>query len=169
MHKNYYLIIIILFVCIINLYVIADYSDVVGSASVSFENYTFSLPPNYEVTSTYDFFVQVHNSKLGYAAVEHKSDNFDYNYSAILSNLQSYSNTTILSKGIITVGNISVDSIYYRTVDDNNFVNNRSIFYFEKYGELFQIEMNGFKYDDVNETINTLEYIVETIKPNYKI
>lgn len=168
MHKNYYIIICIILVCVVNLYVIVDFSDVVGSASVSFDEYIFSLPQNYEVTRTENSYVQIYNPDLGYVAIGHKLKPSDYNFSAVVSNIKNRTNTTILSNGEVTFGNISVDSIYYNS-NDGGFINNRSIFYFNKFDNLFQVEMSGFNYDDdFNSTLQTLQIIVESIKPNYK-
>ena len=49
MDKRYLLMIVIICVCLANLYIIADFSDVVGSASVDTGNYTFSLPKGFSL------------------------------------------------------------------------------------------------------------------------
>ncbi len=170
MDRRYYLIILILIACCINLYIVADNSNVVGTASVTFDKYIISLPLNYEVTGQYGSYVQIHNNDIGFLAIQCKNDSFVYNYSSVVNELNKKYNCTILNNGTINTNDIPVNTIYYKTVDEKNFVNNRSIFYFEKYGKTFQIEMNGFNYDnDVNKTIDTLTYVVESLRVNYKI
>ena len=49
MDKRYFLIIIIILICSVNLYMISNVSNVVGSASVDIGNYTVTLPKEFSL------------------------------------------------------------------------------------------------------------------------
>ena len=167
MDRRYLLCILIIIMCCINLYIITENSNTVGSASATFNKYRFTLPPDYEVTWLYENSIQIHGKDLREITVESKKPTYTYNYTAITSELLKKPNHTILSNGTININGISVDSIYYQTVDENNFVNNRSNFYFEKNNDVFQVGMSGFDYNtERNQTIDTLTYIVDSICRN---
>lgn len=167
MDRRYLLCILIIIICCINLYIIAENSNTVGSASVTFDKYKFTLPPDYEVTELYAHSVQIHGKDLRYITVESKNPTYTYNYTAIANQLKNKPNHTILSSGTINIHGISVDSIFYQTVDENNFVNNRSNFYFKKDNDVFQVGISGFDYDtEMNQTIDILTYIVDSICRN---
>lgn len=167
MDRRYLLCILIIIICCINLYIIAENSNTVGSATATFDKYKFTLPPDYEVTELYAHSVQIHSKDLRYITIESKKPTYKYNYTAISEELLKKPNHTILSNGTIDINGINIDLIYYQTVDENNFINNRSNFYFEKNNDVFQVGMSGFDYNtERNQTIETLTYIVDSICRN---
>ena len=164
MDKRYLLIGLIIFVCIINLYIITDFSEVVGSASVNIDDYTFSIPRDFNLMNTYDDYVTISNDKIGLNLAVYKiNNNFDMN--DILSNFKNSSDYIVLSNGTIKTKDINIDSIYYKSVDDSK---NRSVFYFTKNNVSFKVEMSNFNYDDKNITIETIVYIADSMRVNYK-
>ena len=62
MDKRYLLIILIIGICAVNLYLISNTSDVVGSAYVDVGNYTFSLPNGFVLDSDKGNQVSIINS-----------------------------------------------------------------------------------------------------------
>lgn len=167
MDKRYLLIIGIVIVCMVNLYFISNSSDVVGSASVVVDNYTFSLPPNFEVLDNYQDHVSLNNSKSGlYVVVYHLySKNAYDNYLKDFDNLKRDNNSVILSNGSINIKNCSVSAVYYQVGNNDDF-KNRSLFFFKMYGDSFRITMDNV--NNKSETIEVLELIVSSIRYNYK-
>lgn len=77
---------------------------------------------------------------------------------------------TILSNGTLDVGDVNGDIVYYRSVGDNGFVNNRSSFYFVKENTTFYVALSTFNYDtDRNMTLDFVTYLVETLRVNHKV
>lgn len=167
MDKRYLIIIFIIFFCGIDLFFVANNSEMVGKASVDFDNYTFSVPRDYSLMNTFDTFVQIYNPNLGYLAFGY---NDSANYTQSLEIINNKSNQKILSNGTINVDNITIYSIYFESIDDSNVSTNRSYFFFNKYGHSFKISMVGFNYDDDrNKTIDVIGEIVGSLRHNKKV
>ena len=172
MEKNYFLIIIIFCICMVNLYVIADNSDIVGSASADFRGVTFSLPRNFELTNTNVKYIEIHNPNFGNIAISYTNlDKLDPkdNYNRQLDIINKTENQSILSNGTIDVNNHMVYVVYYNQVKDNG-VNNLSNFFFAKDNLSFNVAMGSFDYNtQKNETIENLVIVLNSLRPNYKI
>lgn len=167
MDKRYFLIIIIICVCCINLYLISSVSNVVGSASVDVGNYTFSLPEGFTFYEDKANGISISNTNtkmvIGlYVPLEDK-DTFANRF----NNINNSAKYDIISNGSINSGGIAIDSIYYRDVND---LTNYSTFYFTKFNHNFRILVTGFNYDlDKNKTIDIVTGIVNSIRTNYKV
>lgn len=170
MNKQYLVIIIILIMGLTSLYFISINSDVVGSASISVNKYIFSSPEGFVLDYSKSNEVALHSSSEEnlsmYVTIIDDSNYFP----SFLDWLENNSDYTILSKGSIKVNDIDVDTVYNRHKLNNNLSNNCSIFYFNKYGTNFKLEITGFNYDtDRNKTMNFLIDVVTSLKPDYKI
>ena len=168
MDKRYLLIIFILIFSCVNLYFIVINSDTIGTASVSFDNYTLSLPEGFDLYENRGDSIVLHNSKTGVFIAVYSVDS--YNYTKDLNYYKNDSNATVFSTGDIKVDDTSVNSIFYKAFDDNN---NRSFnyskFYFTKENHPFCITVAGFDYNnDKNSTVDILIDIVTSLRINYK-
>lgn len=164
MNKRYFLIILIICVCCINLYVVSNVSDVVGTASVDVGEYTFSLPKGFSLYDSDSNKVLISNPdtnmEIRFYSSVYSDDNFSSKYDEINS-----SDFKILSSGTIDNNGIIIQSIYYQ-----NEKNNRSTFYFNKDNHDFEILIVGFNYDlQKNQTIDIVCGIVDSIRANYKV
>ena len=167
MDKRYLLMIVIIFVCFVNLYLIAVNSDVVGSATVEVGQYTCSIPHGfslYDSDKNHAYLIDT-NSKIIIHIYANLSDNstYDNKVNEIINN----SDYKLLSNGTINMGGIDIDSIYYREYDNNQ---NRSTFYFTKENETFRIIIMDFNYDaDLNKTLDYVAVIVDSMKKDYRL
>lgn len=167
MDKRFILIFIIIIMCVFNLFIIAEYSDVIGTASVDVSKYSFSLPKDFTLLNNDQNGVSIYNSKSGLhvavSVIPHYNSTFKFN------ELNNNSNYTILSNGTINNGNTQIESIYYNT-DNNKDNSSAAIFYFKKNNASFKISMDNFNYSTQrNETIDSVLNIVDTLRINYKI
>lgn len=165
MDKRYLIMIIIICACCMNLYMIANFSDVVGTASVNVGNYSFSLPEGFSLYDDGHTEVYIHNpsSKMNiqFYAYLGENDTFLNKYKEINSSKEY----KILSNGSIEDNGITIESVFYQKTDD---MNNRSTFYFTKNNHNFRILINGFNYDTgKNEVIKIVTDIVESIRINH--
>lgn len=166
MDKRYGLILIIVIVCCINLFIVSNSSDVVGSAATECGNYTFAMPQGFTLYDSDTSHVLIHDSKTGmninvYSNLG-KSDTYDNKIKEIKSE-----GFTIVSNGTIKVGDIDVKSIYYTKADSTH--PNRSTFFFIKDDNRFRILITDFDLDsDRNYTIDYVSDIINSIKYNYK-
>lgn len=168
MDKRYILIIGIVSICLFNLYILADYSDIVGSASVDYKNVTFTLPKDFNLLETTNNRVQIHNPNFGYITLTYHDDDSKINFQNYFSNIANNSKYIILSNGTINIENIKVDSVYYQSRLSDGSLNNHSSFLFVKDNTTYEINMANFDYNDRNSTINNLEIIINSLRPNYK-
>ena len=169
MDKRYFLIVFIIFICGINMYLISENSDFIGSASVNFDRYTISLPPNYVLLKSEPSFIQIFNSDLGYLAIEHKNVNYS-NMDSVLKAISIPNNRTVLSNGTITANDITLHSMFLKTMDNRGNETNRAVFYFNKFNTTFIISMSGFDYDtDSDKVIDVVSKIATSLRINYKI
>lgn len=169
MDRRYVLIIFIIVICCFNLYFITEHSNVVGSASADFREVTFSLPPQFNIVSSNNKYVQIFNPDFGYINIAYSDVNTTANYDNRIQLLKNSSNDKILSNGSITYKNISVDSVYFINNDSDGVENNQSAFYFIKDNLLFRIEMITFDMDNRNSTIENLKFIIDSIRFNHKV
>lgn len=165
MDKRYLLIFIIIIICLANLSIIVNNSDVVGSASVSVGKYIFSIPK--------DFSLDENNGNSAY--IENKNNNISIHIETNLSDSDTYNrrlnyienetNNTILSKGTVSIENITVHTVYYKTMKNNN----KSAFYFEKNNTQFKIIVSNFNYnEDRDLTLDYITFIIKSMEYDYK-
>lgn len=165
MDSRYLLIIIIIVFSSLSLFFITENSDVIGSASVNFGNYTCSIPNNFNLMDTFENRVLLKGPNNLNVAI-HISNSSKENYNASLNSISANNDYKIYSNGSISVGDIPVDSIFYYKKDSGD-TSNRSVFYFEKYGSDFKVEMNSFNYNqDKDKIIDLVSYFVESLKIN---
>lgn len=168
MDKRYLLIIIIVAVCLLNMFLIAKSSDEIGNAAVNFDDYTFSIPRGFSLYESSEDQVMVGNTSNDFRMYVTTLDS--YNAEHKLDQLTNNTNDTVLSKGNVTCGNITVETIYYRHVyNPDKPAINQSVSYFTKFGTPFKITMRGFNYDtDQNETLDDLAFVVNSLRENHK-
>ena len=167
MDKRYFLIIFIIGVCVVNLYLIANVSDIVGSASVDVGNYTISLPNGFSLYDQDSNQVLLSNpdTKMDiqfFSKVGHR-DTFKNKVAEINNDTQF----KVLSNGTIDNDGVLVNSLFYQRHDN---ARNFSIFYFTKEDHDFRIIVRGFDYDSQkDQVIDIVCDIVTSIRLNYKI
>ena len=165
MDKRYGLILIIFIVCIVNLFIVSDVSDVVGSASAECGDFIFSLPEGFTLYDSNPKHVLIRNSDGIEINVYSSIDSSD-TYDAKIKEIER-KGYTIISNGTIDVGGIGVKSVFYNKTDDNH--QNRSTFFFIKDNNRFRILITDFNMDnDKNKTIGYVSSIIESLKVNYK-
>ena len=166
MDKRYLLIIIMIIICSINLSIIVNNSDVVGSASVSIGKYLFSTPEGFDLTENNGNSATIKNKNNNMIiSVETNVSDTD-NYYSRLNYIENNTNFTILSKGTVSIENISVSTAYYKTITNNN----RSVFYFEKDNTQFKIKVSNFDYTkDRDLTLDYITFIIKSIEYDYKM
>lgn len=168
MDKRYLVIILIVGVCLVNLFFISQSSDVIGSASVNVDKYTFSIPLDFMLMDTYPNYVTLSNDKMGLNVAVYVLKG-EYNISEVLSTLKNNTDYKILSEGSVNTSDIKIDTIYFESHDPSVNIQNHSTFYFKKYDTFFKVEMNNFDYNtEKNFTLETIDYIVDSLRINHK-
>lgn len=164
MDKRYLVIILIMSICAVNLYIISDNSDVVGSAYVNVGKYTFSLPNGFTMYSNEGNAVTIKNSDLNMTIYIQsslgKSDSFSNRLHQIdKDGFELYSN------GTVHCGDMEVPVAFYHKGSDN-----RSTFYFSEYGDNFRILIAGFDYNTQrDEVINIASDLIDSVRVNHKL
>ena len=163
MDKRYLLILIIIIVCCINLSIIVNNSDTVGSASAIAGKYVFSIPEGFTLNDNNGNSATIKNNEN--VTIYYESDLSDSDtYNSLLNHIENKSNNKILSKGTFNLENISIDTAYYQTNDTY-----KVAFYFEKDNTPFKIIMSNFNYDtDRNLTLDYATYIIQSTRFDYK-
>lgn len=168
MDRRYLLIIVIIILGSINMFFIAESSDIIGSASVSFDGYTVSIPKGFSLMNTNENSVVINNPNSNLYIAIYSIDK-DYDYEKFLDNINENNSYKVLSKGTINIKNVTVDSLYYYGPDSRGNVGNRSIFFFEKLDSKFEIQMTNFDYNHREKTIEALTLIVDSLRDDYKM
>ena len=165
MDKRYFVIIALVTICCVNLYIIADASDIVGSASINIKNYTFSVPEGftlYDNAQNYVFISNPDNKMNVYVYTSWGKNELYLNKNL----LQNNSKFQILSNGTISGNGIVIDSVYYQNLNNHR---NFSTFFFSEYNHDFVIWIADFNYDNQkNETISIVSEIANSFRINYK-
>lgn len=169
MDKRFILIILIIILGVFNLYIISEYSDVIGSASVDVSKYTFSLPKDFILLNTNNQNdVAIYNTKTGLNIMVSVIPKYNSSYK--FASINNDTNTTVLSNGTINRNDITIDSIYYNNVNHGNKPPSVAIFYFKKDDASFKITMDNFNYESQREeTIDALLGIIDSIRINHKM
>lgn len=164
MDKRYFLIILIIVICCFNLYMVANFSDIVGDGAIDVGNYTFSLPKDFTLYDTGENEVLISNSDSMHIAIYtalSKDDNYLNKSQSIMSG-----NNKIYSNGSINSNNVVIDSIFCQNLEDNK---NYSNFYFNKDGNNFRLFISNFDYNtQKDEIIDIVTNIVDSMRLNYK-
>lgn len=168
MDKRYFLIIIIFILGCLCMFMVEESSDIIGSASVSFDGYTFSIPNGFTLMNTYDTSIIINNPKTGLFISIYTLEK-DYDYNSVLDSLKNNSNNTIFSEGIIDIKNVKVSSLFYYGPNSRGDFNNRSIFFFDLFNSTFEIQMSNFDQNNRDEIINNLIVIVGSLREDYKM
>lgn len=164
MDKRYFLIILIICICGVNLYMISNVSDVVGSAYVDVGHYTFSLPEGLTLSSDEGNQVTLLSSdsktKIYVMSSLKKND--------VLSNKieeVKKDGYQLDSNGTINYEDINIDSAFYHKGSEN-----KSTCYFTKDNTKFRILIIGFDYDSQKEEmINISSQIAGSMRLNHKV
>lgn len=165
MDKRYLLILIMIIVCCINLSIIVNNSDVVGSASVSVGKYLFSVPEGFDLHENNGNSAILKNNENKITITFECNLSDSDNYDTRLGYMENDTKYTVLSKGSLTVENIHVDTVYYQTRDNVN----KSAFYFEKDDAPFKIDISNFNYNnDQNLTLDYVSHLIQSTHLDYK-
>ena len=163
MDKRYLLILIIIIVCCINLSIIVNNSDTIGSASAIAGKYVFSIPDGFSLYENNGNSATIKNNEdvsIYYESNLSDSDTYD----SRLNFIENKTDYKLLSKGTVNLENISIDTIYYQINDTY-----KVAFYFEKDNTSFKIIMSNFNYDtDRNLTLDYATYIIQSTRFDYK-
>ncbi|WP_407423095.1 hypothetical protein [Methanobrevibacter sp.] len=160
MDKRYLLILVVIIICGINLSIIVNNSDIVGSASVSVGKYLFSMPEGFNIYENNGNSIVIQNKDKITIYFDTNLGSAD-NYDKRLKYIDNTTTDKILSKGTLTIDNIKVDSVYYQNENHTNM----SAFYFEKDNNPFKIVVSNFNYNDDRNL--TLEYITDIIQSTH--
>lgn len=166
MDKRYLVIIIIIFICAINLYAITNFSDVVGSASVDIGNYTISLPEGFSLYEEGNDQILISNPNSHMRIRIYSTLAPDDTYSNQTQEINSSSKYTLLSNGTVNINGNNIQCFFFQIVEGHD---NCSVFYYTKNNHNFKIFMSGFNYDlQKNESVKLAESIADTTRINYK-
>ena len=119
MDKRYLLIFIIIFICFIGLFVIANNSDNIGSASVACGKYSFRIPNGFSLYDSATYSVHISNGNPGINIVVHSMLNKNDTFKNVFNKVSNSSSLSILSNGSIDANGIKIDSVYYRNLQNN--------------------------------------------------
>ena len=163
MDKRYLLILVVIIICGINLSIIVNNSDTVGSTSVSVGKYLFSMPEGFNTHENNGNSIVIQNDGVS-IYFDTALDSSD-TYNNRLKYIDNQTQDKILSKGTLTIDNIEVNSVYYQDVNHTN----NSAFYFEKNNKPFKIIVSNFNYNnDRNLTIDYVTQIIQSTHLDYK-
>jgi len=167
MDKRYLLIIVIIIVCCFNMFIISNFSDIIGSASIDCNNYTFSAPSGFALYDSTQKYILIHDSNSGMNIYLYDSLSSSETYKNKIKDIQDNGNDRLLKKGTLDVDGIKVYSIYYQRNDSGQY---RSTFYFNKFGNDFRILITDFDYEsDYDKTIKYAEDVITSLRINHKV
>ena len=165
MDKRYLLMLIIIIICCINLSIIVNNSDIVGSASVSAGKYIFTVPEGFNSYESNGNSTIIKNNENNISIYFEGSLSKSDSYDKLLKYIEDETTDNILSKGTLSIENITVKTVYYQNTDKNN----ESAFYFEKYNIPFKIIVSDFNYNaDYNLTLDYVTSIIQSTHLDYK-
>lgn len=165
MDKRYFLIIIIIGLCAVNLYIISDTSDVVGSAYVDVGNYTFSLPNGFTLFSDQGEQVIIINSDTNMRIYIFSSLEKQDTFSNKIEELKKKGSFQLDSNGTVNCKGKKIPVAFYHSSSEN-----RSTFYFTEVGNDFRIVISGFNYDSQkDEVINIASEIIGSVRVNHEL
>lgn len=165
MDKRYFLIVIIICICGVNLFMISNFSDVVGSAYVDVGDYTFSLPKGFTLYSDQGSYSTLINQNSDMQIVVDSYLGKNDTFSNKINEINRRDDYHLYSNGTINYRDIKVDSAFYHSDSEN-----RSTFYFNEDGNNFRIIIMGFDYNSQkDEVIDIALQIIGSIRVNYKL
>lgn len=165
MDKRYFLIIIMICICGVNLYMISNVSDVVGSAYVDVGNYTFSLPEGFVLESDKGNQVSIINSDKDMYILIYSSLGKNDTFENRIHTIESENEYQLYSNGTVHCGDMEIPAAFYHKGSEN-----RSTFYFTKDGNNFRFLIIGFDYNtQKDDVINIVSNLVESVRFNHKL
>ncbi len=165
MDKRYLLIILIIGICAVNLYLISNTSDVVGSAYVDVGNYTFSLPNGFVLDSDKGNQVSIINSDTNMHILIYSSLGKNDTFANKIHDIERMDEYQLYSNGTVHCGGNEVPAAFYHRGSEN-----RSTFYFTEEGNNFRILIVGFDYNtQKDDVINIVSDLVGSVRVNHKL
>lgn len=165
MDKRWILIIIIAIIGLSSMYLIVDESMTVGSAITTFSKTTITIPEGFSVEDTSNNIVTLYNKNNN-----EKIEICDFGKGNIVKEMQTNITAEILQEeGLNNVTNRTFnldDTEINQTILKNGSNSKVVISYFYKYNHTYSIIMTG--YNKVNTTTQDLDWILCTLRPDYK-
>lgn len=163
MDKRWIAIFIILIIGVTCMYFVVDSSNTVGSAIADVNKSTITIPHGFSKGDSDTGSILLVNKQgsekifikdLGKSDISKNS--FEKKFKSISQEMNIIKNTTNVTN------NVTVYSVYYQNGSEFN----ESISYFYSCQHTFYMKMSGFK--DIADMENNINFIVNTIKPDYK-
>ena len=165
MDKRWILIIIIAIIGLSSMYLIVDESMTVGSAITTFSKTTITIPEGFSVEDTSNNIVTLYNKNNN-----EKIEIYDFGKGNTIKEMQTNITSEILEEeGLNNVTNRTInleDTEISQTILKNGSNSKVVISYFYKYNHTYSIIMTG--YNKVNTTTQDLDWILCTLRPDYK-
>ena len=165
MDKRWILIIIIAIIGLSSMYLIVDNSMTVGSAITTFSKTTITIPEGFSVEDTSNNLLTLYNKNNN-----EKIEIYDFGKGNTIKEMQTNITSEILEEeGLNNVTNRTInleDTEISQTILKNGSNSKVVISYFYKYNHTYSIIMTG--YNKVNTTTQDLDWILCTLRPDYK-
>ena len=165
MDKRWILIIIIAIIGLSSMYLIVDESMTVGSAITTFSKTTITIPEGFSVEDTSNNLLTLYNKNNN-----EKIEIYDFGKGNTIKEMQTNITSEILEEeGLNNVTNRTInleDTEISQTILKNGSNSKVVISYFYKYNHTYSIIMTG--YNKVNTTTQDLDWILCTLRPDYK-
>ena len=165
MDKRWILIIIIAIIGLSSMYLIVDNSMTVGSAITTFSKTTITIPEGFSVEDTSNNLLTLYNKNNN-----EKIEIYDFGKGNTIKEMQTNITAEILEEeGLNNVTNRTInleDTEISQTILKNGSNSKVVISYFYKYNHTYSIIMTG--YNKVNTTTQDLDWILCTLRPDYK-
>ena len=165
MDKRWILIIIIAIIGLSSMYLIVDESMTVGSAITTFSKTTITIPEGFSVEDTSNNLLTLYNKNNN-----EKIEIYDFGKGNTIKEMQTNITSEILEEeGLNNVTNRTFnldDTEINQTILKNGSNSKVVISYFYKYNHTYSIIMTG--YNKVNTTTQDLDWILCTLRPDYK-
>ena len=165
MDKRWILIIIIAIIGLSSMYLIVDNSMTVGSAITTFSKTTITIPEGFSVEDTSNNILTLYNKNNN-----EKIEIYDFGKGNTIKEMQTNITSEILEEeGLNNVTNRTInleDTEISQTILKNGSNSKVVISYFYKYNHTYSIIMTG--YNKVNTTTQDLDWILCTLRPDYK-
>lgn len=164
MDKRWVLIIIILIIGLSSLYIIVDNSTTVGSAITTFSKTTITIPDGFSVEDTSNNILELYNKnnnekiQIYDMGKGNTVKEMHTNFTAILLEEQDFENIT---NKTFDLDNINITQTILKSENETFVISS-----FYQYNHTYIIIMTG--YDDLNTTTQDLNYILCTLRPDYK-
>lgn len=168
MDRRWMFIIIIFIIGVVCLYFVATTSDTVGSAIADINKTTITMPEGFSKGASDDGSLELINKKNEkniYLKDLGKVDSAKGAFEKKLKSLKSTDEATIIENKTSVINNVTTYTVYYLNSTDSA-PYNRSISYIYAAGHTFYIKLAG--YENIDELNSDLEFVISTMKPDYK-